>query len=427
MARRKKRTSKRRVRRNVQYATANRRKRRSTRKRRRTTRNPKYVVANRKRSRNVRKNQLNVDMVSDVLVPVLGGTAGFLGARAIGNWAASQDLPLVAGSPNAGKMVAALAGIPVVAWGAARNPQGMLARNQGAIILGLGLAPVDGFLRGMTGEEEVVAEAELVEGPEEPTAAEQAAADEAVSEEAAKEPPPSESTATSGLGQFEWLRRLWEGRVRRRAKPKAKAKAAANGAPPRSPAERERVTNKAVRRAIGKIRGALHELEAAWPPPAAMPRGEDFVTGAPTPEEAGGPEGAPTLPGEAEATLPAEAGGGGAGAYYETEVRYPGTGSYYETGEGMGADYYTRGMSGSGDGLGMGFDISHAGAPYKQMLGLGADQPEAVSTVIPTDLALRAKTQKQWKKVRETMTSPGDRGYAGGLFSRHLFAGMVGQ
>ena len=86
--------------------------------------------------------------------------------------------------------------------------------------------------------------------------------------------------------------------------------------------------------------------------------------------------------------------------------------------------------------LGMLVDISHAGAPYKGMLGLGAmpdqsaiddrfDQAEAISTVEPTDPIQAAIAVKADRKVRERMgDTPGDRGWAGGTFARHLFSGM---
>jgi hypothetical protein len=129
-----------------------------------------------------------------------------------------------------------------------------------------------------------------------------------------------------------------------------------------------------------------------------------------------------------------------------------GTGSYYATA-----------------GLGRGYDVSHAGAPYQGMLGMGTmyaaagvgeyvDQPmsglgdsgdgisgindlgapgdqgavdssmnrmESISTINPTDLALRAPNRPQVKRVTTPFAS-GDEGYAGGTFARHLFSGMVG-
>jgi hypothetical protein len=120
-------------------------------------------------------------------------------------------------------------------------------------------------------------------------------------------------------------------------------------------------------------------------------------------------------------------------------------------------------------GLGRGYDVSHAGAPYQGMLGLGeptlyaaagvgeyveqpmsgmgdgdglagigdlgepgdqgavdvaANRMEAISTITPTDLALKAGVLPQVKRVT-TPFAAADKGYAGGMFARHLFSGMV--
>jgi hypothetical protein len=95
--------------------------------------------------------------------------------------------------------------------------------------------------------------------------------------------------------------------------------------------------------------------------------------------------------------------------------------------------YYNRGLLG-----GLMVDVSHAGAPYKGMLGLGSmpsDQreidnvlttAEAISTVEPMDPALPAIPKKAVRRVREKMGSPGDRGWAGGTFARSLFSGTMG-
>lgn len=92
--------------------------------------------------------------------------------------------------------------------------------------------------------------------------------------------------------------------------------------------------------------------------------------------------------------------------------------------------FYQRSMLG-----GLMVDVSHAGAPYKGMLGLGSDagdqdavdnvltSAEAVSTVEPMDLALPAVTKKRIRRVRETMGTPRDRGWAGGIYARSLFSG----
>jgi hypothetical protein len=117
---------------------------------------------------------------------------------------------------------------------------------------------------------------------------------------------------------------------------------------------------------------------------------------------------------------------------------------------GFGA-YYSEGSLGTlyaAAGLGRGYDISHAGAPYKGMLGLGQtfyataglgepepgdqsavenkmDVMESVSTIIPNDLALKARNFPQISPVDHPFAD-GDKGYAGGAFARHLFSGMMG-
>lgn len=70
-------------------------------------------------------------------------------------------------------------------------------------------------------------------------------------------------------------------------------------------------------------------------------------------------------------------------------------------------------------------DVAHYGAPYQGMLGLGSlPQPPGVSTIIPHDLAFKSKFEQQVKKVT-TPFEAADVGYAGGVFARQLFSGMV--
>ncbi len=80
-------------------------------------------------------------------------------------------------------------------------------------------------------------------------------------------------------------------------------------------------------------------------------------------------------------------------------------------------------------GMGLMVDVSHYGAPYKGLFGLGAgpvDLP-AVSTVTPSDLAFPAKRVPQVKEVTTPFASPKtERGYAGGIFARQLFSGVMG-
>jgi len=79
-------------------------------------------------------------------------------------------------------------------------------------------------------------------------------------------------------------------------------------------------------------------------------------------------------------------------------------------------------------GMGLMVDVSHYGAPYKGLFGLGAgpvDLP-AVSTVTPTDLAFPAKNAAQVKEVTIPFANPKtERGYAGGIFARQLFSGVM--
>lgn len=105
--------------------------------------------------------------------------------------------------------------------------------------------------------------------------------------------------------------------------------------------------------------------------------------------------------------------------------------------------YYSEGMLG----LGRGYDTSHAGAPYQGMLGVGEyvdslsglgedpasqeaadhamNRMESVATITPTDLAVQARNMPAMRPVTTPFAS-GDKGYAGGMFARHLFAGMMG-
>jgi hypothetical protein len=93
--------------------------------------------------------------------------------------------------------------------------------------------------------------------------------------------------------------------------------------------------------------------------------------------------------------------------------------------------YYQRSML-----SGLMVDVSHAGAPYKGMLGV--DDPadpvnqdralshmEAVSTVEPMDLALPAISKRAVVPVTERMGTPRDRGWAGGTYGRSLFSGIM--
>lgn len=95
--------------------------------------------------------------------------------------------------------------------------------------------------------------------------------------------------------------------------------------------------------------------------------------------------------------------------------------------------YYQQNMLG-----GLMVDVSHAGAPYKGMLGLGFDPgdqnaidsvlevAEGFSTVEPIDAAYPVVSKRARRPVTETMGSPGDRGWAGGTFARTIFSAISG-
>ena len=86
-----------------------------------------------------------------------------------------------------------------------------------------------------------------------------------------------------------------------------------------------------------------------------------------------------------------------------------------------------------------GFGVAEAAAGMGATMGSGeADaqlaamyarrQPPFVSTTMPVDGALLVtKTLPLDKPVRESLVTPEGKGYAGGLFARHLFAGMMGS
>lgn len=233
------------------------------------------------RGRRVRRNPFlyGVDVMKGVVVPVLGGTAGFMAARYLGNMLATRDMGT--SDPKVGKTIVAAAGIAAIGIGATqvRGDLGKTLRaNSGALILGMGLASAEAWLRN-----------------------------------------------TPLLGG--------------------------------SPA------------AAVILPDILPDMTASAPPP-------------PSSEEAAS-----------------------------------GVGSYYETAASGLADYYSEGMLG-----GLGAD------PGNQGLVEGAmNKMEAVSTVIPTDTAMRASTMPQFASVSEPFANNGDRGHAGGVFARHLFSGMMGS
>jgi hypothetical protein len=232
----------------------------------------------------VRRNQgiFGADIMTSVVVPVLGGTAGFVLARYLGNMLAMRDMGT--SDPKIGKTIAAVVGIPAVFLASRQMGAGsMLAKNSGAIVLGMGMASAEAWLRD-----------------------------------------------TPLLGG--------------------------------SPAAAAVLTDS---------------------PPGAEPL---IVEGG---------EGAPAI-----------VGGDGAA----------GIGAYYETAASGLADYYSEGMLG-----GLGAQPGNQGHVDNAM-----NRMESVSTVIPTDLAMKARGMPQFASVREPFVNQGDRGHAGGLFARQLFSGMTG-
>lgn len=99
-----------------------------------------------KNARRVLRNMFGAEVMQDVVVPVLGGTAGFIAARAAGNLLSRQSLPVVGGDPRAAKLAAAVVAVPLVMWIGKSQP--MVSRNAGPILIGLGLAATEGYLRG---------------------------------------------------------------------------------------------------------------------------------------------------------------------------------------------------------------------------------------------------------------------------------------
>lgn len=101
--------------------------------------------------------------------------------------------------------------------------------------------------------------------------------------------------------------------------------------------------------------------------------------------------------------------GDGLSAYYDYPVN--------AEGQALSDDYYTAGMLGD------------TADPADQAAVEGSlDSMEAVSTVTPTDMAMRAHNWPQRRRVTEQFASGnGDRGHAGGMFARHLFSGMMGS
>lgn len=233
----------------------------------------------------MRRNQrvFGADIMTSVVVPVLGGTAGFILARYIGNMIAMNDWGTA--DPKVGKTIAAVVGIPAMVAMAPMNK--MIAENSGAIILGMGMASAEAWIRDVP----------LLGGG-----------------------PAAAVLMPNGNG---------------------------NG----------------------------------------LPGEEPLIVEGGAPEEIVG--------GDTDGSI----------------------GSYYETAASGLADYYSEGMLG-----GLGADPGNQGHVENAM-----NHMEAVSTVIPTDMAMRSSTMPQFASVSEPFVNQGDRGHAGGMFARQLFSGMTGS
>ena len=226
----------------------------------------------------MRRNQgiFGADIMTSVVVPVLGGSAGFVLARYLGNMLAMRDMGTT--DPKVGKTIAAVVGIPIIVALSPMNK--MIAENSGAIILGMGMASAEAWIRDVP----------LLGG--------------------------------------------------------------------------------------GPAAAAIL--------PDQMPLVVEGDEG--SPEEVGG---------DTDSSI----------------------GSYYETAASGLADYYSEGMLG-----GLGADPGNQGHVDNAM-----NHMEAVSTVIPTDMAMPASTMPQFASVSEPFVNQGDRGHAGGMFARQLFSGMTGS
>lgn len=256
------------------------------------------------------RNIFGANVVNDVVIPVIGGTVGFVLARYAGNMASAR-IPRLA-DPRYGKLAAAAVLIPVT-FAAARMYPGMIRANSGAAVLGIGLAAAESFLRNtpLLGGAPVAA---LVA----PTPAEAAAA-----------PPDTAAAPAAGVGSY-----YNEGML-------------------------------------------------------GLGRGYDV---------------------------------GHAGAPYQGMLGLGAT-MYAAAGVGEYVDQPMNGLGDSGDGIS---GIGDLGEPGDQeAVDSSMNRMESISTITPTDVAMRAQVRPQVRRVTTPFAS-GDQGYAGGTFARHLFSGMVG-
>lgn len=112
------------------------------------SRNVRYVVRNkRRRRRRLRANQLfGTDPMKNIVAPVLGASAGFVAARYLGNMLAMRDMGT--SDPKTGKLIAAGVGIPATFLLARRmGATSLIGRNSAPIVLGMGLAAVESYMR----------------------------------------------------------------------------------------------------------------------------------------------------------------------------------------------------------------------------------------------------------------------------------------
>lgn len=312
------------------------RRRKSSRRRRSTRRNPKYVVRNRRRRsrrRRLRKNIFGANLMKDVVTPVVGGTAGFVGARVMSNGIA--NISGIRNILDSGKSAADAQNTKIAA-----NVLGILAtlglstkvkvirENQGSLITGMGLALTDRLLAKLTG----------------PTA-----------------------DYLSGLGEY---------------------------------------VNQPLGEYVNQPLGAYVQDpsmgEYVNQPLGMYNEGMD-------PADQGGVDG---LMDVMEAAA-------GTGAYQAAA----GMGTLYAA-AGMGDTMYaTAGMGTlyAAAGLGAGAEED---ARLKQMYA--REQPPFASIHTPTDMALTVNRSLPYARpVPSGLVTPEGRGYAGGLFARHLFGGMI--
>ena len=272
---------------------------RSSRRRRRIHRNARKVL----------RNIFGADVVRDVVTPVIGGTVGFVLARYAGNMASAR-FPQLA-DPRYGKLAAAALLIPATFAAAKMSP--MVRENSGAVVLGVGLAAAESFLRNTP----------LLGGA--PIAAVIAA------------PSPSGPAATGSY------------------------------------------YNEGM---LGLGRG--YDLSHAGAPYQGML---------------------------------------GVGEYVDQPMSGLGATMYAAAGIGEYVDQPMSGLGDSGDGIS---GIGDLGEPGDQgAVDSSMNRMESISTITPTDVAMRAGVRPQVRRVTTPFAS-GDKGYAGGMFARHIFSGMVG-